>query len=158
MRVRYFIEYAMRRDTNGHAYFEPIGVWAHGPGLGLDIVMQYVPGNEDAQGIADGQNQAGVFSPAAREHDIGFHFYPFDQHGHFGSHGAVHTGQDVFGTGAFGNPGDRLGFGKHGAVRGKLHGIPGLQGKRADIVKTNVEDPGNYLQETSGSGGAFLAH
>jgi hypothetical protein len=44
----------MRRDTNGHAYFEPIGVWAHGPGLGLDIVMQYVPGNEDAQAIADG--------------------------------------------------------------------------------------------------------
>jgi len=54
MRVRYFIEYAMRRDTNGHAYFEPIGVWAHGPGLGLDIVMRYVPGNEDAQAIADG--------------------------------------------------------------------------------------------------------
>jgi len=54
MRVRYFIEYAMRRDTKGHAYFEPIGVWAHGPGLGLDIVMRYLPGSEDAQAIADG--------------------------------------------------------------------------------------------------------
>lgn len=54
MRIRYFIEYAMRRDATGHAYFEPIGVWAHGPGLGMDIAMRYLPGNEDAQAIADG--------------------------------------------------------------------------------------------------------
>lgn len=54
MRIRYFIEYALRQDAGGHHYFEPVGVWAHGPGLGLDIVMQYLPGNEEAQAIADG--------------------------------------------------------------------------------------------------------
>lgn len=54
MRIRYFIEFAMRRDMKGHAYFEPIGVWAHGPGLGMDIAMRYLPGHEDAQAIADG--------------------------------------------------------------------------------------------------------
>ncbi len=54
MRIRYFIEYALRQDAQAHHYFEPIGVWAHGPGLGLDVVMQYLPGNEEAQAIADG--------------------------------------------------------------------------------------------------------
>lgn len=53
MLVRYFIEYALRRETNGHAFFAPIGVWAHGAGLGMDIAMRYLPGNEDAQAIAD---------------------------------------------------------------------------------------------------------
>ena len=55
MQVRYVIEYALRLDPqDGHHYYAPIGVWAQGPGLGLDIVMQYLPGNEDAQAIADG--------------------------------------------------------------------------------------------------------
>ena len=54
MRIRYFIEYALRQDAQAHHYFAPIGVWAHGPGLGLDVVMQYLPGSEEAQAIADG--------------------------------------------------------------------------------------------------------
>lgn len=53
MLVRYFIEFTLRRETNGHAFFAPIGVWAHGAGLGMDIAMHYLPGNEDAQAIAD---------------------------------------------------------------------------------------------------------
>lgn len=52
MRLRYIIEYALRdRDTDPH--YEPIGVWVQGPGPGLDIVMEYLPGNEDAQEDAD---------------------------------------------------------------------------------------------------------
>jgi hypothetical protein len=52
MKLRYMIEYALRdRDTNPH--YEPIGMWVQGPGPGLDIVMEYLPGNEDAQEEAD---------------------------------------------------------------------------------------------------------
>jgi hypothetical protein len=52
MRLRYMVEYALRnRDANPR--YEPIGVWVQGPGPGLDIVMEYLPGNEDAQEEAD---------------------------------------------------------------------------------------------------------
>lgn len=46
------IEYALRdRDTNPH--YEPIGVWVQGPGPGLDIVMEYLPGNDEFAEDAD---------------------------------------------------------------------------------------------------------
>jgi hypothetical protein len=52
MRLRYMIEHALRdRDTNPS--YEPIGVWVQGPGPGLDIVMEYLPGNDDAQEEAE---------------------------------------------------------------------------------------------------------
>lgn len=52
MRLRYMIEHALRdRETNPR--YEPIGVWVQGPGPGLDIVMEYLPGNDDAQEEAD---------------------------------------------------------------------------------------------------------
>ncbi|MBI2842698.1 MAG: hypothetical protein HYX78_04800 [Armatimonadetes bacterium] len=52
MRLRYMIEHALRdRDMNPR--YEPIGVWVQGSGPGLDIVMEYLPGNEDAQEEAD---------------------------------------------------------------------------------------------------------
>ena len=52
MKLRYMIEYALRdRDTNPH--YEPIGIWVQGPGPGLDITMEYLPGNEDAAEEAD---------------------------------------------------------------------------------------------------------
>lgn len=52
MRLRYMIEHALRdRETNPH--YEPIGVWVQGPGPGLDVVMEYLPGNEDAQEETD---------------------------------------------------------------------------------------------------------
>ncbi|MEN6521119.1 MAG: hypothetical protein ABFD46_08225 [Armatimonadota bacterium] len=52
MKLRYMVEYALRdRDTSPH--YEPIGVWVQGPGPGLDILMEYLPGNDDAQEEAD---------------------------------------------------------------------------------------------------------
>lgn len=52
MKLRYMVHYALRdREKNPH--YEPIGVWVRGPGPGLDIVMEYLPGNEDAQEEAD---------------------------------------------------------------------------------------------------------
>jgi len=46
------IEYALRnRDTDPH--YEPIGVWVQGLGPGLDIVMEYLPGNDEFQEEAD---------------------------------------------------------------------------------------------------------
>lgn len=46
------IECALRDgDTNPH--YEPIGVWVQGPGPGLDIIMEYLPGNDDFQEDAD---------------------------------------------------------------------------------------------------------
>ena len=41
------------RDLATNPYYEPIGVWAQGPGPGLDIEMAYLPGNEDYQEDAD---------------------------------------------------------------------------------------------------------
>lgn len=52
MRLRYMLEYAMRdRGTNPH--YEPIGVWVQGPGPGLDVVMEYLTGNDEFQEDAD---------------------------------------------------------------------------------------------------------
>jgi hypothetical protein len=46
------IEHALRdRDTGPH--YEPIGVWVQGPGPGLDIIMEYLPGNDEFQEDAD---------------------------------------------------------------------------------------------------------
>ena len=52
MRLRYMIEYAMR-ELNVNPHYEPIGVWVQGPGPGLDIIMEYLPGNDEYQEDAD---------------------------------------------------------------------------------------------------------
>lgn len=54
MKIRYFIESALQQGSNGQWYFTPIGVWAHGQGLGMDIAMAYLPGYEIAQAVAEG--------------------------------------------------------------------------------------------------------
>ena len=46
------IEYALR-DREISPYYEPIGVWVQGPGSGLDILMEFLPGNEESQENAD---------------------------------------------------------------------------------------------------------
>ena len=52
MRLKYMLEYALRdRDTNPR--YEPIGVWVQGPGPGLDILMEYLPGNDEFREDAD---------------------------------------------------------------------------------------------------------
>jgi len=53
MTIRYFIESALQQGPDGRWYFTPIGVWAHGPGLGMDIAMAYLPGYEAAQAAAE---------------------------------------------------------------------------------------------------------
>ncbi len=54
MRVQYFVEYALRfNQPTGEYYYEAAGVWAHGIGHGLCLTAQYLPGNEEAQDIAD---------------------------------------------------------------------------------------------------------
>jgi len=52
MKLRYMIEYALR-DRLRNPHYEPIGVWVQGPGPGLDLVIEYLPGNPEAQGEAD---------------------------------------------------------------------------------------------------------
>lgn len=39
------IDHALRWK-GGQPWFEPVGVWVQGPGPGLDVVMEYVPGGE----------------------------------------------------------------------------------------------------------------
>jgi hypothetical protein len=53
MQLRYMIEYALRGCNTKHSRYEPIGVWVQGPGPGLDILMEYLPGNEDYQDDAN---------------------------------------------------------------------------------------------------------
>ena len=52
MKLRYMIEYALR-DRLRNPHYEPIGVWVQGPGPGLDLVIEYLPGNSEAQEEAD---------------------------------------------------------------------------------------------------------
>ncbi len=42
------IEYARTGELTNPG-FEPIGVWVQGPGPGLDVVIQFLPGNDEAQ-------------------------------------------------------------------------------------------------------------
>jgi len=54
MRVQYFLEYALRfNQQTGEYSYEAAGVWAHGIGQGLCLTAKYLPGNEEAQDIAD---------------------------------------------------------------------------------------------------------
>ena len=48
MKLRYMIEYVLRDQIRNPRY-EPIGVWVQGPGPGLDLVIEFLPGNSDAE-------------------------------------------------------------------------------------------------------------
>ena len=52
LKLRYMIEYALR-DRLRDPHYEPIGVWVQGPGPGLDVIIEYFPGNPEAQEEAD---------------------------------------------------------------------------------------------------------
>jgi len=52
MKLRYMIEYVLR-DRIREPRYEPIGVWVQGPGPGLDLVIEFLPGNADAREEAD---------------------------------------------------------------------------------------------------------
>ena len=52
MKLRYMIEYALR-DRIRDPRYEPVGVWVQGPGPGLDLVIEFLPGNTDAREEAD---------------------------------------------------------------------------------------------------------
>jgi hypothetical protein len=66
MKLRYMIEYALR-DRIRNPRYEPIGVWAQGPGPGLDLVIEFLPGNadadEDAQWVVNRLVEAGLVEP-----------------------------------------------------------------------------------------------
>jgi len=51
MKLRYMIECALR-DRVRDPHYEPIGVWVQGPGPGLDLVIEFLPGNADAEEAA----------------------------------------------------------------------------------------------------------
>lgn len=48
MKLKYMIEYALRDHIRNPRY-EPIGAWVQGPGPGLDLVIEFLPGNADAE-------------------------------------------------------------------------------------------------------------
>ena len=52
MRVRYFIEYKLQQDNDGHHFYQPIGVWARGEGP-WELTILYVPDAEERQWAAD---------------------------------------------------------------------------------------------------------
>lgn len=52
MKLRYMIEHALR-DRIRDPRYEPVGVWVQGPGPGLDLVIEFLPGNIDAREEAD---------------------------------------------------------------------------------------------------------
>ncbi|MFH2074025.1 MAG: hypothetical protein ABIJ57_01585 [Pseudomonadota bacterium] len=48
MKLKYMIEYALR-DRNRAPRYEPIGVWVQGPGPGLDLGLEILPGHTEAE-------------------------------------------------------------------------------------------------------------
>jgi hypothetical protein len=48
MKLKYMIEYALPDRTRAPRY-EPIGVWVQGPGPGLDLTIDFLPGNAEAE-------------------------------------------------------------------------------------------------------------
>ncbi len=52
MKLRYMIEYAPR-DRIREPRYEPIGVWVQGPGPGLDLVIESLPGSTEPREEAD---------------------------------------------------------------------------------------------------------
>lgn len=52
MKLRYMVEYALR-DRIREPRYEPIGVWVQGPGPGLDLVIEFLPGNAEAREEAE---------------------------------------------------------------------------------------------------------
>lgn len=51
MKLRYFVE--SRLVNLDPPRYEPVGVWVQGPGALLDVLMEYLPGNDDLQEEAD---------------------------------------------------------------------------------------------------------
>ncbi len=52
MKLRYMVEYALCNRIREPRY-EPIGVWVQGPGPGLDLVIEFLPGNTEAREEAE---------------------------------------------------------------------------------------------------------
>ncbi len=52
MKLRYMIEYGLQ-DSIREPRYDPIGVWVQGPGPGLDLVIEFVPGHAEAQEEAE---------------------------------------------------------------------------------------------------------
>lgn len=52
MKLRYMIEYALR-DRIRKPLYKPVGVWVQGPGTGIDLVVEFLPGNAEAREEAD---------------------------------------------------------------------------------------------------------
>lgn len=55
MKLRYFIE--SRLVNLDPPEYKPVAIWVQGSGPGLDILMEYLPGNEDLQEEADWVNR-----------------------------------------------------------------------------------------------------
>jgi len=49
MKLHYMIEYALR-DRIREPRYEPVGVWVQGPGPGLDLVIEFLPGYRGMRG------------------------------------------------------------------------------------------------------------
>ena len=52
MKLHYMIEYALR-DRIREPRYEPVGIWVQGPGPGLDLVIEFLPGNTEAREEAE---------------------------------------------------------------------------------------------------------
>ena len=52
MKLRYMIEYGLQ-DRIREPRYDPIGVWVQGPGPGLDLLIEFLPGYAEAQENAE---------------------------------------------------------------------------------------------------------
>lgn len=68
MKLRYMIDSVLKDRTASTPVFEPVGVWVHGYGPGLDIEMYYVEG-ADAK-VADRQEEAAWVVNRLVENDV----------------------------------------------------------------------------------------
>jgi len=52
MKLHYMIEYVLR-DRIRKSRYDPVGVWVQRPGPGLDLVIEFLPGNTGAREEAE---------------------------------------------------------------------------------------------------------
>ena len=52
MKLRYMIEYGLQ-DRIREPRYDPIGVWVQGPGPGLDLLIEFLPGHAQVQEEAE---------------------------------------------------------------------------------------------------------
>jgi len=81
MKLHYMIEYALR-DRIREPRYEPVGIWVQGPGPGLDLVIEFLPGNTEAREEGPGGSRVDHQPPGGKRYQDPARRFPGLPSGH----------------------------------------------------------------------------